>query len=248
MTVLLAVLLSVQAVRLVLVFFAPMTSVTTPAGVQASAAAAPALPTTDLFYRRASAAAGGNSALGYTLYGVRSDMAGDSAILAGQDGVQQSWPVGREVAPGLVLRSVGPEHVMLESGGAHHRLELAAPAGVVTRAAVPPVATAAASIAVPNAAPAQPSAAAVGTPAPAPDTRTSTTASATGIRVGDTGHAALLQGVGLQPGDELLSVNGQPLSPLRLLRLRDELKGQPELAIEYRRDGRIHTTTFKLPQ
>lgn len=217
MTVLLAVLLSVQAVRLVLVFFAPMASVTAPAGVQASAASAPALPTTDLFYRRASAAAGGNSALGYTLYGVRSDMAGDSAILAGQDGVQQSWPVGREVAPGLVLRSVGPEHAMLESGGAHHRLELAAPAGVVT-------------------------------PAPAPDTRTDTTASTTGIRVGDTGHAALLQGVGLQPGDELLSVNGQPLTPLRLLRLRDELKGQPALAIEYRRDGRIHTTTFKLPQ
>lgn len=57
---------------------------------------------------------------GLELFGLRMDRASGrgSAILAAEGEPQQSFDVGEEVAPGVVLLTVEPDHVVLSRGGA----------------------------------------------------------------------------------------------------------------------------------
>lgn len=213
----------------------------------------PSLPTIDVFFRNATVGSSGTGeALGYRLFGVRS-VAGDggSAIL-GKDGEQASYAVGREVAPGIKLASIGKEHVVLTANGARHRLDLPQLA-TMDRANSKPAA-------LPVGAPPTP---APGTPATA-STDASTTDSVTtpptsspiapataagdGYTITPGVRAAMLRPTGLRPGDVVLSVNGRPLDPARLAGLQDELKGQAQLTIQYRRDGKTHTATVRAPR
>ena len=63
---------------------------------------------------------------GLTLFGVNINEAtgGGSAIIAGEDGIQNSYAVGDEVAPGLKLVGVAFDHVLLDRGGARETLFL----------------------------------------------------------------------------------------------------------------------------
>lgn len=252
--VLLVLVLLVQAVRVAVALARPWLE---PAPVSMVAtvplAEPPPMPTADMFYRRAgsgpAATGAGDGALGYRLFGVRADAAGGSAILGGKDGAQRSWPVGAEVAPGVVLASVGTGHAVLAAGGRRHRLDLPGRAAVLTGATATSTPTQ------------SPSPTPASAPAPAP-ARTATPTSPAhllsqgglkprlrgGLEVTGAGDSALLRQAGLQAGDILLSVNGQPISLARLDDLEEQLQGQSTLTLQYERDGDTRSTSIGGPR
>jgi general secretion pathway protein C len=82
----------------------------------------------DPFFRSGAAdtATGNVTALNLTLFGIRSNASsgGGSAIIAGEDGVQNSYAIGEEVAPGVTLDAVAFDHVILSRGGVKESLYL----------------------------------------------------------------------------------------------------------------------------
>jgi general secretion pathway protein C len=82
----------------------------------------------DPFYRtEASTGASQNvTSLNLVLFGVRANESsgGGSAIIAGEDGIQNSFAVGEEVAPGVILDAVAFDHVILSRGGLKESLYL----------------------------------------------------------------------------------------------------------------------------
>ena len=75
----------------------------------------------DPYYRNDQVSAGTVqvTSLDLTLFGITLNRAtgNGSAIIAGADGVQNSYILGDEVAPGAVLAALGNDHVWIESGG-----------------------------------------------------------------------------------------------------------------------------------
>lgn len=158
----------------------------------ASATAAPAAPPA--------------TATGLTLFGTRMSLGGapGSAIIAGADGIQTSFTVGDEVAPGLRLLSVGFDFVLLGGNGAEQRLAM--------EGAEPPAGTEA----VAGAAPANAGGGGALTPANiranvafAPRT---VNGRVTGLLVSPLGSPAFLQRAGLRDGDIITSVNGRAVA------------------------------------
>ncbi|WP_300974995.1 type II secretion system protein N [Sphingomonas sp. LHG3406-1] len=155
---------------------------------QAQAASAPAAPVT-----------------GLVLVGTRMSMgaAPASAIIAGSDGIQTSYTVGDEVAPGLRLLSVGFDFVLLGGNGSEQRLAMESdePVG----AAAPASASASA-----GAAPLPLTAAAIrDNVALAPRM---VGGRVTGLLVSALGDPSLLQRVGLRDGDVITAANGRPVT------------------------------------
>lgn len=183
------------------------------------------------------------------LYGLRSDGAGGgSAIIGLADGRQVSVGVGEEVEPGLVLRSVGADHVTLARGGSVSRLVFTdVPLGV---APVPP----------------PPPGPQTVTPAPAPAVSIAPAGASVdparlmsqaglrprmrgarldGFTVSGAGDAAVLRAAGLQAGDVILAVNGQPLDSLeRIAALRSQLANSSGAELRIERDGQVQTSTL----
>jgi hypothetical protein len=78
----------------------------------------------DPFFTAASAATAPVAPVDLTLHGLRQDgrTGGGSAIISQSDGVQRSVGVGEEIAPGLVLKQVGSDHVIVIRNGMDERL------------------------------------------------------------------------------------------------------------------------------
>lgn len=245
-------LLALQAARLIWLAVTPLGPVG--GGEVAAPAREPmaSLPTADVFFRSTASTAGPASleALGLRLFGVRSDgtRGGGGAILATSDGAQAAFRTGDEVARGVVLASVGADHAILASGGQRHRIDLphdTAGSGI----AAPAGAAAALPTGVEPQSAAQAGAAAVDPRqllAEAGLRRTETDGVA-GYRVIPRGDGALLRQAGLQPGDLLLSINGQPLTPERLGALNDELSDGGPAVIAFRRDGQTRSVSLQAP-
>ena len=143
---------------------------------------------------------------GLTLFGTRMSLGGapGSAIIAGSDGVQNSFTVGDEVVPGLRLLSVGFDFVLLGGNGSEQRLAM--------EGAEEPAA--------PSATP--------GAPPPVGGTTQRLTPQAirenvafaprmaggrvTGFLVSAVGDPAFLARAGLRDGDVITAVNGRPLT------------------------------------
>ena len=248
----LALVLAVQLGRLVWIVAEPQNAAT-----GTTTASAPARPVDfsvfqrfDAFFRTgaqsslAEASAAGSGQM--RLYGLRSDGAGGgSAIIGLADGRQVSVGVGEEVEPGLVLRGVGPDYVTLARGTSLSRLIFSdVPVGAAT---VPP-------------------------PPPGPQTVTPTPAPAAavgsnvdparliaqaglrprmrgarldGFTVSGSGDPAVLRASGLQAGDVILAVNGQPLDSLeQISALRGRLANSSVAEIRYERNGQVQTATI----
>ncbi|GAB2619556.1 type II secretion system protein N [Novilysobacter erysipheiresistens] len=245
-------LLALQLARLAWLVLAPARPIVEAAAPATLAAPAPSLPTVDVFFRSAAvASAGSDEAFGYHLFGVRSESGSGGSAILGKDGDQASYAVGREVAPGVVLTSVGAEHAVLAANGARHRLDLPriaamdanAKPGTLPVGTPPRPASAEASSASTNASTAAPT-----TPRPTSPPIAPSTVAGGGYTITPGVRAAMLRPTGLRPGDVVLSVDGRPLDPARLAGLRDELKGKSQLTIQYRRDGKTHTTTVQAPR
>jgi len=215
---LIGALLVLQAVRLLWVLIVPLA----PLGAwqpQTAAIASPAerralFAGFDPFFRTAAQgpASATVTALGLTLHGVNINEAtgGGSAIIAGEDGVQASYAVGDEIAPGVTLAGVAFDHVVLDRGGARESLFL-------DQSGEAPVASPASPLPAPTPEPA--AAPAIGgelSPAAlkagvafAPR---SEGGRVTGLVVQPQGDGTAFRAAGLRPGDVIRSVGGRPIA------------------------------------
>jgi general secretion pathway protein C len=151
---------------------------------------------------QASAAAPAQAVSGLTLFGTRMSLGGapGSAIIAGADGVQNSFSVGDEVAPGARLLSVGFDFVLVGGNGSEQRLAMEGadpPAAAVTAATSSASSLALTPAAIRNNVALAPRLVA---------------GQVTGFLVSATGNPAVLSRTGLREGDIITQVNGRPLT------------------------------------
>jgi len=178
----------------------------------------------------------------FTLFGVRTAANGrGAAILAGPDGVQKSHGVGENIAPGLMLLSVGPDHAVLARGNTRMRVAFQKPA--------------ASTLSLPATAPAMRVADAEGG---AIDYKAFLSQTAFQPRMQgneilgyavaprDSGQA-LLQ-AGLQPGDVIRTINGSALSRNRFAEIEAEFAGASQVVLTIERGGQIITKNLRVTQ
>jgi general secretion pathway protein C len=206
---LLLALIAVQGARLAWTLFTPLGPVgrwlpAAPPTIPASAQLA-LLSTFDPFATAqgpAAAAAPAAAASGFILFGTRMSLGGGpgSAIIAGADGVQNSYATGEEVAPGVRLLSVGFDFVLIGGNGAEQRLAM--------EGADPPAAAAGA--------PGGTGASLALTPAAIRNNVALAprliAGRVSGFLVSATGNPAVLGRAGLRDGDVITAVNGRPLT------------------------------------
>lgn len=248
--VVLVALLAVQAARLVWTLAEPAGGLGQAPAVKTQAAKPADLAVFtrfDPFFRVADAGAATTPAEGGSLqlFGVRSDgRGGGSAIIGGPDSRQGSFVVGETVAPGVVLRAVAADHVILARGGGVQRLAFAAPPP-----SAPPPPPTAGSVA-PTLAPAGAESAGRIDPkaflAAAALTPRTAGGQVSGYRLTGKGQTDVLARAGLRDGDILLSVEGNPLNPERMSELSDLLAQSSEVEIRFERAGQIMTTTLRM--
>ena len=151
------------------------------------------------------------------LFGVRVDEATGrgSAIIAGPDNVQTSYAVGEAIQPGVTLKAVGFDSVVISRGGADETLFL-------DQSGAPPVAA-------PSVAPSVTNSALLSTPGgqtTAPgnvsiadlQSQLNLAPRQAGGRVTGLvprGEAAFLARIGLQPGDVIVQVSGRPIGSVQ---------------------------------
>jgi general secretion pathway protein C len=96
------------------------------------------------------------------LHGLRQDgrTGGGSAIVSQSGGAQRSFGVGEEIAPGIVLKQIGADHVVIARNGMDEPLALAAfePAGSAAAGPAPSLNATFAGSAAPEARPRRPEA------------------------------------------------------------------------------------------
>lgn len=176
----------------------------------------------DPFFRSANMETGQATvtALGLTLFGINLNEAtgGGSAIIAGEDGVQSSYALGDEIAPGVTLAGLAFDHVILERGGARESLFMdqsgdapmigpdggAAATGVTPAAAAipqPPVAGVAANGEI--TADALKKGISFGPRLEG--------GKVTGLTVQPQGDGAIFRAAGLRDGDVIRAINGRPI-------------------------------------
>ncbi|MDQ8755668.1 type II secretion system protein N [Sphingosinicella sp. LHD-64] len=207
-------LLAVQAARLVWALVTPVGPIGDwkPPSTLAAAPAAGALGDFDPFFRLTDTAPAVVTGLNLQLFGVREDRATGrgSAIIALPDGSQRSFLVGEEIMPGVTLAEVGFDSVTIDRTGTREQIFLdqsqpvpTGAGGQPTQPAPPPQSNA----------PVQ----------PVPTVNAAPTASVPlnfDPRVGESGVTGLIvtpggdggrafRAAGLQPGDVIVSVNGQ---------------------------------------
>jgi len=67
-----------------------------------------------------------------------------------------------------------------------------------------------------------------------------------GFTVSGGGDGAVLRAAGLQPGDVILAVNGQPLDSVeRIAALRGQLANSSSAELRFERDGAVQTSTLR---
>lgn len=187
-------------------------------------------PQQDLFHRQLQATDDNRSAGGWTLHGIQRGGLQASAILADGQGQQRSYVQGQTLAPGWQLQAVDADSVTLLGPAGPLALTLP-PRGNGLQATATSSTTA-------------------GEDADRTDTPVNTLADhsevAPRLQAG-TPLALWLQTQGLRVGDELLAVDGQPLTRLDADALRQQLQGRESVRLQWRRDGQTHTSVLRMP-
>jgi general secretion pathway protein C len=254
----LAALLLVQLVRFAFAVLTPVSPVgdwQSPRPTEVSAAAQAALfARFDPFFRQQSAETADSAAitaLPLQLFGVRSNAAtgGGSAIIAGEDGVQNSIGVGEEIQPGVRLVGVFFDHVMIERNGARELLYLdqatspaapaspATPPGTDADAPAPPAAS-------PPAAPLNPASVRAGV-AFAPRSAGNRI---TGITVSPQGDGSTFSALGLRQGDVIRTINGRPIASAGdIAAFQSQLQPGARLSIEVERGADVAPIAIVIP-
>jgi general secretion pathway protein C len=120
----LLILIAVQAARLVWTLVTPLAPLGEPRKTIVQGEVSPAF---DPFFRLSSQSGSAVvTSLALKLFGVRVDeaMGGGSAIVETPDGIQSSFAVGDEIMPGVKLKQVAFDSIMIERNGASEQLFL----------------------------------------------------------------------------------------------------------------------------
>jgi type II secretory pathway component PulC len=161
---------------------------------------------------------------------------GGAAILQGADGSQRLVRVGRDVQPGLSLRSVGLNHVVVGGPGGDLRLEIGKAVG--TPVAAPAAPTADAPAPVPAGAPSS-EAVRRETLQYQLGTEPVTVAGVQGYRIKPGARLPHLEKAGLRPGDVIIGMNGGTgFDDERLMEMSYEINNAGGAEFEVMRDGR----------
>lgn len=197
----------------------------------------------DPFYRAGpQQAAGGGvvTSLALTVYGIRLNEGSGlgSAIVAGPDGVQNSFAVGEEILPGVVLKAVAFDHITIDRGGAEEQVFLdqsqpASDAPAPGEGAQPaPVA---------------------GIDNPTADGLKRDIGFAPRMQNGRitglilTGRGPTFQNAGFQPGDIVTQVDGQPVgSPSDLQALQGKIVPGARISLTVERGASLSTINLTL--
>lgn len=192
----------------------------------------------DPFFRSAMPSGTGEqvvTALDLKLFGTRvNEGAGSgSAIIATPDGMQASFAPGEEILPGVLLKSVAFDHVVLDRGGSAETLYLDQSASVPTAALT-------------SDAHASGPASGGGELTPADVRREisfsprSEGARVTGVAVSPSGAGEAFQAAGFRPGDIIVQVNGRPISSATDLQsLMAQLVPGSRLSLQVERGGKV---------
>ncbi|WP_097091956.1 type II secretion system protein N [Novosphingobium sp. Chol11] len=240
-------LLTVQCARLIWALLTPVGSFGPWEGRQAQfpnfAARQALFSSFDPFYRagpQQPANGGVVTSLALTVYGIRLNEGSGlgSAIIAGPDGVQNSFAVGDEILPGVLLKAVAFDHVTIDRGGAEEQifLDQSQPA--------------------PAAAPGE--AGAVPAPAGGIDNPTADglkrdigfaprmqNGRITGLFL--TARGPTFQNAGFQPGDVITQVDGQPVgSPSDLQALQGKIMPGARISLAVERGAGLSTINLTL--
>jgi general secretion pathway protein C len=154
------------------------------------------------------------TSLQLTLFGIRLNeaMGGGSAIIAGPDGVQQSFAVGDEISPGVKLKAVAFDHVTIDRGGADEDLFIDQSGAVAPVAPPPPSGTASSLL---PAVPALPNAKAMSPAQIRSDIGFIPRIDAgrvSGLAVRPLGSGAAFRQAGLREGDVITAINGRAVT------------------------------------
>lgn len=240
-------LLALQCARLVWAVLTPVGSFGPWEGRQAQfpnfAARQALFSSFDPFYRAGpQQAAGGGvvTSLALTVYGIRLNEGSGlgSAIIAGPDGVQNSFAVGDEILPGVLLKAVAFDHVTIDRGGAEEQIFL-------DQSQPAPTASAGQGGVV--------SAPAVGIDNPTADGLKRDIGFAPRMQNGRitglilTAKGPTFQNAGFQPGDIVTQVDGQPVgSPSDLQALQGKIMPGARISLAVERGASLSTINLTL--
>jgi len=198
----------------------------------------------DPFFRsgQQQAASGGVvTSLALTVYGIRLNEGSGlgSAIVAGPDGVQNSFAVGEEILPGVVLKAVAFDHITIDRGGAEEQvfLDQSQPASNLVAAGGGALAPTTAG----------------GIDNPAADalkrdvgfTPRMQNGRITGIIVTPRGPA--FQNAGFQPGDVITQIDGQPVgSSTDLLAMQSKMLPGAHISLTIERGANLSMINLTL--
>lgn len=222
----------------------------------------------DPFFRGAEAVAAAPqivTASNLTLFGITLNQAtgGGSAIIAGADGVQNSYVVGQDVEPGAKLVGVAFDQVFIDRGGAREvlyidqdRAKAAADASQAANAQPAATSTPPASPFATPAPPAPPPPPSIGAGLSPTALRSGVAFSprqdggqVTGVTVSPQGNGQVFAQAGLKPGDVIRSVNGQAIrSAADLARLQSQLSPGARLSLEVERGAGTTNVAVNLEQ
>lgn len=212
----LVLLLAIQAIRLVWLVVTPLGPMgdwqTRDVQILSPQSRLSLFSNFDPFFRSGPAASANVvTSLQLTLFGVRMNEGSGlgSAILAGPDGVQESYAVGDEIMSGVKLNTVLFDHVIIDRGGVMESLYLdqSIPAKTVgAEGDRNGQSSAPAEASTGNMPTAEMIASAFDLSPRNADGKV------TGIVVSPRGESALFRAAGFQDGDIIVSVNGQPVS------------------------------------
>ncbi|MCW2387385.1 general secretion pathway protein C [Sphingobium sp. B11D3B] len=177
----------------------------------------------DPFFRNGASAGGGVqqvTSLPFRLFGIRLNEASGqgSAIIANEAGEQASYAVGDQIAPGIILKAVQFDHVVIERGGVGETLYIDQSGGDAPVVPAPPA----------EGGPAMPPemTTGAGPQAPAaaltPDSVMKAVNMAprnqdgkvTGIVLNAGSDSGALSQVGFRPGDIIVQINGRPVTSM----------------------------------
>jgi general secretion pathway protein C len=223
----------------------------------------------DPFFRSAGAGAAGVqqvTSLPFRLYGIRLNEASGqgSAIIANEAGEQASYAVGDEIAPGITLKSVEFDHVIIDRGGVSETLYIdqSGDAPAVAEPTGAPTEGPALNAMAPGTAPAAPApgATAAGTPAAAPpasdailkavnmEPRTEK-GSVTGIVLNPNEGGETLARAGLRPGDIVVQVNGRRVTSMNdVAQLQAAIRPGARISLMVERGGSTVPISLMLPE
>ena len=177
----------------------------------------------------------------FSLFGVRAAGNGKGSAIIAADGAKQSlFRTGEEIVPGVVLEAVAADHVVLARGERTSRLALVA--SHAQEAVIPSY------LLSPPAAAVKPRPVAVDPKKLIEEAGLLPRIEAgrvTGYTLLPRGGGETLRGAGLIPGDVLVGLNGNQITPERYSELEQELTSSPQVQITVQRGSETKTITLQ---